>query len=339
MDKDSKLLDKVIIFLIALVGIIILFNNYQFYNLSGASYLFYLSVILVLALVGLVAWFFIDRKSNTELHQAHPIHHKGGFQHGHSVQKFSAPFTFAEKLTYGIVALIAVLIFYNQLQISQASSLMGFKSGLADKLVFSSSSTKTSLKLTGDPSKDALSLIPKGTRFYSQGLGVSFDDPIKSLEVIAQLDPAYGRNKIQLTPDEKARYIKIGTIPTMGCEYCCGATTAVTKDGRPTCGCKHSWATRGLLAYLVKNYPQLSDDEIMHSLAEWKVMFFPKQMLQRYVKESQTGQYTPDIKALLLDADQSNIKSAVPVASAGNTQSNNQVAADINSLPSQVGGC
>lgn len=129
-------------------------------------------------------------------------------------------------------------------------------------------------------------------------------------------------------------------VPGVGCEYCCGATTAVTKSGQPTCGCKHSWGTRGLLAYLVKNYPQLSDEEIMHSLAEWKVMFFPKQMLQKYIKEAQTGQYNPDIKALLLDADTSNIKSiTTPSASNKNIESSSNTVASINDLPSQVGGC
>jgi len=325
MDKDTELLDKVIIFLVVLVSGILIFSQYQFYRLLQGSYLIYVSIVFILALVGLIFWMFMGK----EQHQAHEKHTEA---HHTKAQK-TAPFTLMEKLSYGIVALVAVLIIFNQVQISQASALIGFNSGLN----FKSTSTKT-VSLTGDPTKDALSLIPKGTRFYSEGLGVSFDDPIRSLDIIAQLDPAYGKNKIQLSPEEKARYIKIGTIPTMGCEFCCGANTAVTKNGQPTCGCQHSWATRGLLAYLVKNYPQLSDDEIMHSLAEWKVMFFPKQMLQRYVQESQTGQYTPDIKALLLDANTKDSK--VPAAATGtNTPSSSDVAATLNNLPNQVGGC
>jgi hypothetical protein len=125
----------------------------------------------------------------------------------------------------------------------------------------------------------------------------------------------------------------------MACEFCCGATTLVFKDGRPACGCKHSWAMRGLAAYLIKNYPDLSDEGIMKEITKWKGLFFPKQMIQKYIQETQTGQYTPDIAALLLDVDENKLKEMkAAVASSGNQQGSD-VAASINELPSMVGGC
>ncbi len=330
MDKESELLDKVTIFLIILVSAILIFNQYQFFKISQ-SYWVYVSIALILALAGLVAWMFVEKEPK-EAHHEHIAHHKHA-----KTESVSIPWTFMEKLSYGIVAFIAILIVFNQIQISQASALAGFNSGLTLK----STSTKTSLALTGDPVQDAMAIvIPRGIPFYGEALGVSFDDPIRSLEIIAQLDPSYGRNKVQLTPEEKERYIRIDTTPTITCEFCCGVKTAVTKDGRPTCGCKHSWAIRGLTAYLVKNYPQLSDDEIKKELMKWKGLFFPKQMIQRYVQETQTGQYTPDIAALLLDVDEGKLKEMkAAVASSGNQQSSGDTTASINELPSMVGGC
>ena len=328
MDKDSELMEKVTVFLIILVGAILIFSQYQFFKISQ-SYWTYVSVVLILALIGLVAWMFTVKETK-EAHHKHTIHH--------IYHAIDAPWTFMEKLSYGIVALIAVLIIFNQVQISQASALIGLSSG---SLTLKTSSTKTPVALTGDPTQDAIAIvIPRGTPFYGEALGVSFDDPIRSLEIIAQLDPSYGRSKVQLSQEEKTRYIKIGTTPTVACEFCCGATTLVFKDGRPACGCKHSWAMRGLTAYLVKNYPQLSDEEITKEVIEWKGLFFPKQMIQRYVQETQTGQYTPDIAALLLDVDEEKLKKMkAAVASSGNQQGSGDTAASISDLPSMVGGC
>ena len=319
--QDDAFLEKVILFLFLLVGLILVFSQYQFYKISQ-SYWTYASIALIIALIGLIAWLFIGKK---------PEH-----KHAEHLKHESKPLTFIERLTYGMTALVAVLILFNQMQISQASALVGLQSGLTLK----ASSTKTPLALTGDPTQDAMAVvIPRGTPFYGEALGVSFDDPIRSLEIIAQLDPSYGRSKVQLSQEEKARYIKIGTIPTMACEFCCGATTLVFKDGRPACGCKHSWAMRGLTAYLLKSYPDLSDEEIMKEVVKWKGLFFPKQMIQRYMQEAQTGQYTPDIAALLLDVNEEKLNEMKQAVATGSQQGSGDVAASISDLPSMVGGC
>lgn len=328
MEKDNQLMEKVIISLIILVGAMLIFSQYQFYKISQAGVWTYLSLILILALVGLIAWYLVERN---ETH-----HHSEIAPHVH--EEKPAPWTFIEKVSCGMVALVAILILFNQVQISQASAL----AGLSSPLTFKSFSSKTSLALTGDPSKDAFTVvIPHGVPFYGEALGVSFDDPIKGLSIIANLDPSYGRNKIQLTSEEKQRYIKIDTTPSMGCQYCCSVDTAVDSRGNPTCGCQHSWAIRGLTAYLVKNYPQLTDEEIMREVSKWKGLFFPKQMITKYIQESQTGKYSPDIASLLLSVDENKIKSAAtPLASGSNTDTSTQpTSTDINNLPNMVGGC
>ena len=54
------------------------------------------------------------------------------------------------------------MIVFNQMQLSQASALLGVKSPLA----FKTSSSKVKLQLTGDPVKDAIAvMIPTGTPF------------------------------------------------------------------------------------------------------------------------------------------------------------------------------
>src|SRR3989338_3122387 len=216
---ESEVLEKAIYFLLILVSAILLFNWYQYSKLLSSSFLNILSSLLAISLIGSLVWLIVKQSkpqgSMNVLHERHESH----------------PLTFHEKLSYALVVLVAMLVIFNQMQISQASALMGLKTPLTVK----STSSKINLALTGDPMQDAMAIvIPRGTPFYGEGLGVSFDDPIRSLEIIAQLDPAYGRTKVQLDQQGKDRYINILTTPTITCEYCCGVKTAVTKDARPT---------------------------------------------------------------------------------------------------------
>ena len=326
MTKNSDLLDKVILFLIVIVSLIFAFGQYQFFRILGSSLLSYLSILLIIALAGAIIWLFTAKRPHHAEQEAH-----------HPIEKHEpTPLTLMEKINFGLVAVIALLILLNQVQLSQATALAGLK----NPLVLKTSSTKTSLALTGDPNQDAMTVvIPRGSPFYGESLGVSFDDPIRSLEVIAQLDPAYGKAKVQLTPEEKQRYINIGTVKSMGCQYCCGADTLVTKSGSPTCGCKHSWAMRGIIAYLVKNYPDLSDEEIMREASKWKGLFFPKQMITKYIQEAQAGQFSPDIASLLLDVDDEKLAEMKAVVASQPQTGAGSTAANIDELPNMVGGC
>jgi len=215
-----------------------------------------------------------------------------------------------------LIGLIVLLFAFNQYQ------LYKIPSGAIGRIV-----------LSGDPMKDAIAIvIPTGTpKVYGNELGVSFDVPIESIEVLSTLDPAYGSKKIQLSGAELQRYIKIGTIPTIACEFCCGAKTLVTSAGKPTCGCEHSWAMRGLLAYLIQDHPEMSDDEIIVELARWKGLFFPKDMVNRFLQETQSGKYTADIAALLsvVDKDKLNLEALDTLSAPSNLQN----------LPQMVGGC
>lgn len=128
------------------------------------------------------------------------------------------------------------------------------------------------------------SFIPSGTpAVYGQELGLSFDAVQDAIDKVAPLDLTYGQEKITLTGTDLERYIKIGSQTS--CEYCCGATTLVFEDGSAACGCAHSQMMRGLAAYLIKNHPEFSDEQILKELNTWKITYFPKQTLSSYLEE------------------------------------------------------
>ncbi len=118
----------------------------------------------------------------------------------------------------------------------------------------------------------------------------------------ANLAPYQGKNPLVLNDEELKRYVAIGTQPMITCEFCCGVTTLVTKEGKPTCSCAHSQAMRGALAYMIRNFPKMSDTEMSYEIARQKGLYFPKQMMTRMVQlltKDDEKAFTPDIKALL----------------------------------------
>ena len=121
------------------------------------------------------------------------------------------------------------------------------------------------------------------------------------------LAPQQGSNPIQLTEAEMKRYVDIGTEPYITCEFCCGVKTLVREDGSPTCGCAHSIAMRGTAAYLIKNYPEMSNADIAYELVRQKGMYFPTQMQQRMASSlaGDKSEFKPDIKYLTMNLTES----------------------------------
>src|SRR3989338_1126009 len=182
-------------------------------------------------------------------------------------------------------------------------------------------STRQTVKLTGDPVQDAISIIiPTGAAEpYGSALGVSFDDPVAGLSVTANLDNTISTNA--LSNEEKSRYINITS--RISCEFCCSAPSVIDNQGRSACGCSHAASIRGMAKYLIQNYPSMTDEDIMWELLKWKGLYFPKNMVEKAAAAIQNGmEITP---ALLNDRD------LLSKISSGNT-------ADIGSLPQMVGG-
>lgn len=116
---------------------------------------------------------------------------------------------------------------------------------------------------------------------YGEELGISFDKVQDAVNKVRVFGPTYGEvgKKIVLTGVDLERYKDIGE--SIACEYCCGAKTLTRADGSAACGCAHSIMMRGLSAYLIQNYPDLSDEYILNELEKWKVTYFPKQTLMK----------------------------------------------------------
>lgn len=162
------------------------------------------------------------------------------------------------------------------------------------------SQTQTTQTSTGSSSSSAPNVlsfeefIPNGIpAVYGAGLGVTYDKPVESLEIMKYLDgDLYPNGTIKfadLTPEQQQDYILIGT--SISCEFCCGAKAVTSPDGTPACGCAHSAAMRGLAMHILINHPgEMTNDEILQELTNWKTMFFPKQMYQRALGMQAAGQ-------------------------------------------------
>lgn len=194
------------------------------------------------------------------------------------------------------------------------------------------------MKMSGKFAQDVAMLVtPTEVPFYGQELGLDMSNinaintSIKKLSTMA---PMQGSNPIQLNEEEMKRYIDIGTEPYVTCEFCCGVTTLVREDGSPTCGCAHSIAMRGTVAYLIRNHPNLTNEEISYELMRQKGMYFPGQMQERMAQSlaGDVSNATADIKYLLMNLSGSELTNLQKQAKSSGFTPPTQ-------SPNMVGGC
>ena len=234
-----------------------------------------------------------------------------------------------------LLGVVAISMIANGWMMGETKDKLGLNSrGLFDRLsplsLFGGAGGGKT-KLSGNLSEDAVKLaITAGAPDkYGQELGVNFDQVQQSMNVMKQFDPGYGSQKIILQGDDLKRYTDVGL--RISCEYCCGAKAIVFANGEAACGCAHSQAMRGLAAYLIqKHSAEYTDDQILRELARWKGRYFPKQMSKKMTEQLQSGQYTPDMAALLLDLE-------VPKYSGQSADA--PLPSAIKDAPGMVGGC
>lgn len=239
----------------------------------------------------------------------------------------------AANLNSILLGVLTVSVVANQIVLADTEKAMGmgndslFPSLPANFLKLLGGGTKLSGNLGDDAVKLAFTQgVPD---VYGAELNVNFDQPAESMGALKQFDPDYGRQKLSLSPEEIKRYINIDL--KISCEFCCGAKAIIFENGKASCGCAHSQAMRGLTAYLLKNHgAEYTDDQILRELAKWKGRWYPGPMVQKMTDQLQSGQYTPDIAALLLD---------VKLPKYGANSHSAPVPSDIKNLPGQVGGC
>ncbi|MBI4441207.1 hypothetical protein HY639_03500 [Candidatus Woesearchaeota archaeon] len=170
----------------------------------------------------------------------------------------------SEKIMLGVIAVLLVMVGFNAYNISTLTSPVTGN-------VIAPMPEKTQVQKSVD-------VVPKGTpSIYGKELGVNYDDvsaatPEKADATIKKLG-AFD-DQVTLSGKDMDRFISIAG--RISCEYCCGADSIITKDGKAACGCAHSYAMRGLAKYLLKNHPkEFTDDQILEELGKWKTLFFP----------------------------------------------------------------
>lgn len=205
------------------------------------------------------------------------------------------------RLSTYLIVIIAVLILYNQYQIlsvkdfieggtgyviktkSSGTALLGGKD-LSDVNIDELKSTGYTLSAVFpvediETTQDAIDMIiPTGTPEYGEDMGVSYDDPIGSLEKLARAQRALLAG---LTSEQKERFLNLALKPVgISCEYCCGVgPVGIRNDGSSSCGCQHNPALLSVTMWLMQN-TDYSDAEILREVMKWKALFFPKNMIE-----------------------------------------------------------
>ncbi len=201
-----------------------------------------------------------------------------------------------------LVVIAIVLLSFNQLQINAISSMpissmsiSGSRAGGATGRSGDLSSVDISkLKSTGqtlaavfplgniNSNEDAMAiLLPTGTPEYGEALGVSYDDPLKSLEKLSNMYRGLKAEVQKNNPEAWQRFMNLASKPVgISCEYCCGVgPIGIDRNGNSACGCQHNPALLTVALYLTA-YTDYSDAEILREVMRWKTLFFPKNMIE-----------------------------------------------------------
>ncbi len=217
---------------------------------------------------------------------------------GNPVEKISGH----DKIALVAVFVIILVVLFNQFQIQSVYANIGGKSFFPGSLVFSggkdlknlqlppAQSTGHTVALVMDVGKitDAQSaievMVPTGSPEYGDAIGVTFDDPLVSLDKLAKAYPALNA-QIKEKPELWSRFINLASNNYgVSCEFCCGVGPAgVTKDGKAKCGCQHLPALLSVTQWLMLN-TDYSDAEILREVMRWKTLFFPKDMVNLAVQ-------------------------------------------------------
>ena len=203
------------------------------------------------------------------------------------------------------ICVAAILVAFNQVQISAISSSLA-SPGSASKSSFTSffsksvnsdlskvdvySITSTAMAVASlfpelkniKNEQDAISMmIPTGTPEYSSSLGgISFDDPVVSMEYLAKLYYSLKPEIKEKDPEVWQRYLNLAAAPTgISCEFCCGiGPQGIDSKGELRCGCQHNPAVQALTMGLMKD-TDYSDAQILKEVMKWKTLFFPQNMV------------------------------------------------------------
>ena len=199
-----------------------------------------------------------------------------------------------------LIAAVALILVFNQLQISSISGMVsagGGKGSSSTRLSSDKSLANINLeeiKSTGHSvaavfpvediktQEDAMAIMfPIGTPPYGEELGVSYDDPVNSLSVLSKMYRPLKAEVQKNNPEAWQRFMSLASMPLgISCEYCCGVkAVGINQNGDSICGCQHNPALLAVTLYLTA-YTDYSEGEILREAMRWKTIFFPKNMIE-----------------------------------------------------------
>ncbi len=194
-----------------------------------------------------------------------------------------------------MMVLAAVFILLNQMQINALSdSLSGNLGSSGHRQSDLSNIDLSQLKSTGHTlaavypiediknAEDAMAIMfPTGKPDYGDALGVTFDDPVNSLQTLNDMYRGLKAEVEKKDPDAFARFINLASNPYgVSCEYCCGiGPIGSDKQGNSRCGCAHNPGVLSVALYL-SAYTDYTDGEILREAMRWKTLWFPKNMIE-----------------------------------------------------------
>lgn|GEM_PF-2272597 len=203
----------------------------------------------------------------------------------HKAEKATRNKSAKDSVMYVMLLAVLALLVFNSYQIAGIST-----ASVAPALPSSNvnlENTENTNQVAGAISMEDVirNVIPTGTPDYGNGLGVSYDDPTGSLNVLQMLDSSISFSS--LTKNQQDRYNQVATMPHSACEFCCGiGSQGFGNNGRVACGCSHNLAFSGLTKWLLVNKEsEYNNDMIYQEIQKWKALWFPKQMISRYAQE------------------------------------------------------
>ena len=202
---------------------------------------------------------------------------------------------------YTAIAIETLLLVFNQVQINEISDVLGgvgiyssSQSIIKESTALSSAdiskirSTAMAVAMVFPELKNAKTeedvmniMLPSGTPEYSEALGgISFDDPVNSLNYLAKWYFVIKEDVKRNDPEAWQRYLDLAARPVgISCEFCCGVgPQGIDAQGNLRCGCQHNPALQAITLGLIK-YTEYSDAQILREIMRWKTLFFPRTMI------------------------------------------------------------
>ncbi len=204
------------------------------------------------------------------------------------------------------IVIITILVLFNQWQISQLSLMMqgggqqssGVFSAISKKSISLSSGNLNDVDINSIQStaqafaavmpidqiktqQDAIDiLIPTGIPAYGAEMGVSYDDPVAALGLLAKAWRPLSEAAKTDDPETWQRFLNLATKPVgISCEFCCGVgPIGITASGQSRCGCSHNPGILALTLWLMQN-TDMTDAEVLYEALRWKTIWFPRDMV------------------------------------------------------------